>query len=142
MHCIIFNCNYFLNYQNIIKICTMPRIFIWNRFFENNSDSFNIFTDETNQTFTIRSFLLFHFLSLPVARFCEMGTFYFHVKVTFTWFADNLCTSNFCSVILSGELDFGARIVEDLTLRKWESFLLVRSSVCTFFENSFNGNKP
>lgn len=45
-------------------------------------------------------------------------------------------------MILSGELDFGARIVEDLTLRKWESFLLARSSVCTFFENSFNGNKP
>lgn len=45
-------------------------------------------------------------------------------------------------MILSGELDFGARIVEDLTLGKWESFLLARSSVCTFFENSFNGNKP
>lgn len=111
-------------------------VYLFARLFENNNDSFNIFRDESN--IYVRFFLLF---SLSISsQFCE--NFLFYVKVTFTWFADNLCTSNFCSVILSGELDFGARIVEDLTLGKWESFLLARSSVCTFFGNSFNGNKP
>lgn len=64
-----------------MKTCMIiiPRRFISNRFFENNS--FNIFTDETNQTFTFDPFSLFHFLSLPVARFCEMETFYFTSKL-------------------------------------------------------------
>lgn len=139
LHCIIFN---FSQWLLIMKTCMIiiPRRFISNRFFENNS--FNIFTDETNQTFTFDPFSLFSLSISPGCTFLRDGNFLFYVKVTFTWFADNLCTSNFCSVILSGELDFGARIVEDLTLRKWESFLLARSSVCTFFENSFNGNKP
>lgn len=78
LHCIIFN---FSQWLLIMKTCMIiiPRIFISNRFFENNS--FNIFTDETNQTFTFDPFSLFHFLSLPVARFCEMGTFYFTSKL-------------------------------------------------------------
>lgn len=78
LHCIIFN---FSQWLLIMKICMIiiPRRFISNRFFENNS--FNIFTDETNQTFTFDPFSLFHFLSLPVARFCKMGTFYFTSKL-------------------------------------------------------------
>ena len=113
-------------------------------YLKNKIDSFQRFHRWNVEIKHLSSIFFFYFFTfyLPGCTFLRDGNFLFYVKVTFTWFADNLCTSNFCSVILSGELDFGARIVEDLTLGKWESFLLARSSVCTFFENSFNGNKP
>lgn len=140
MHCIIFNCNCFLNDYWLMKMICM--IVITTCIYLLDYLKIIVLTFLGMKRIKhLRSILSTFFTShlFPVPR---DGNFLFYVKVTFTWFADNLCTSNFCSVILSGELDFGARIVEDLTLGKWESFLLARSSVCTFFGNSFNGNKP
>lgn len=52
-------------------------VYLFARLFENNNDSFNIFRDETNQTFTFDSFYFFHFPSLPSSA----RTFYFMSKL-------------------------------------------------------------
>ena len=94
----------------------MPRTFYFLKTFQNDRNGVTV--SQVKQIKLLPSILFTSYLSsfFLFLHGAWDGNFSFSVEDTFTWFANNLCTSNSCSVILSGKLDFEARIVEDLTL--------------------------